>query len=59
LQKTVKKWRFPEVDYSSAKNDFGGFYNVSSHPNPHAFAKLKTDANLYLISYCWCSASMT
>jgi hypothetical protein len=36
LQKTVKKWRFAEVDYSSAKNDFGGFYNVSSHPNPHA-----------------------
>jgi hypothetical protein len=25
LQKTVKKWHFAEVDYSSAKNDFGGF----------------------------------
>jgi hypothetical protein len=25
LQKTVKKWRFAEVDYSSAKDDFGGF----------------------------------
>ncbi len=46
LQKTVKKWRFAEVDYSSAKNDFGGFYNVSSHPNPHAFAALQADGSI-------------
>jgi hypothetical protein len=35
------------VDYSSAKNDFGGFYNVSSHPNPHAFATLQADGSIY------------
>jgi hypothetical protein len=40
LQKTVKKWRFAEVDYSSAKNDFGGFYNVSSHPVSDAYSYL-------------------
>jgi hypothetical protein len=25
--------RFPEVDYSSAQNDFGGLYNAPSYPN--------------------------
>jgi hypothetical protein len=24
--------RFPEVDYSSARNDFGGLYNAPSYP---------------------------
>jgi hypothetical protein len=28
-QKTVEKWRFAEVNYSSARNDFDGFYNAS------------------------------
>jgi ABC-type transport system involved in cytochrome c biogenesis ATPase subunit len=37
------------VDYSSAKNDFGGFYNVSSHPNPHAFARAIIDQPKLLI----------
>jgi hypothetical protein len=31
VDKTVEKWRFAEVDYSSARNNFGGFYNT---PNP-------------------------
>jgi hypothetical protein len=34
---TVEKWRFAESDYSSVRNDFGGFYNASSHPNVGAF----------------------
>ncbi|VVH50851.1 hypothetical protein BPUTSESOX_1090 [uncultured Gammaproteobacteria bacterium] len=46
LQKTVKKWRFAEVDYSSAKNDFGGFYNASSRPNSYAFATLQADGSI-------------
>jgi hypothetical protein len=33
VDKTVEKWRFSEVDYSSAYNDFGGRYNAPNHPN--------------------------
>jgi hypothetical protein len=29
----VDPLRFPEVDYSSAQNDFGGLYNAPSYPN--------------------------
>jgi hypothetical protein len=42
----VKKWRFAEVDYSSAKDDFGGFYNASSRPNSYAFATLQADGSI-------------
>jgi hypothetical protein len=34
---TVEKWRFAEVDYSSAINDFGGFFSAPSIPNLNAF----------------------
>jgi hypothetical protein len=40
-QKTVEKWRFAEVNYSSARNDFDGFYNASNYPNNQAFATLQ------------------
>jgi hypothetical protein len=30
--------RFPEVDTSSARNDFSGLYNAPSYPNSSAFA---------------------
>ena len=43
---TVEKWRFAEVDYSSAINDFGGFYNAPSIPNLNAFAVLKADGSI-------------
>jgi aryl-alcohol dehydrogenase-like predicted oxidoreductase len=38
--------RFPEVDYSSAKNDFGGLNNAPSYPNLSAFATLKDDGSI-------------
>jgi hypothetical protein len=34
VDKTIEKWRFAEVDYSSAYNDFGGFLNAPSAPVP-------------------------
>ena len=43
---TVEKWRFAESDYSSVKNDFGGFYNAPSNPNLKAFAALKADGSI-------------
>ncbi|CAC9516653.1 hypothetical protein [uncultured Gammaproteobacteria bacterium] len=43
---TVEKWRFAEVDYSSAINDFGGFFNAPSIPNLNAFAALKADGSI-------------
>jgi hypothetical protein len=33
VDRTVEKWRFSEVDYSSARNDFGGWRNAPNHPN--------------------------
>jgi hypothetical protein len=36
----IKNWRFPEVDYSSAHNDFGGTTNAPNYPNMGAFAVL-------------------
>ncbi|VVM28304.1 hypothetical protein BSPWISOXPB_10865 [uncultured Gammaproteobacteria bacterium] len=41
VDKTVEKWRFAEVDYSSAYNDFGGLHNALNYPNIYAFAPLK------------------
>jgi hypothetical protein len=43
VDKTVEKWRFAEVDYSSAFNNFGGFLNAPNFPNWSAFAALKAD----------------
>jgi hypothetical protein len=43
--KTVEKWRFAEVDFSSAYNDFGGRYNAPNHSNEGAFATLKADGS--------------
>jgi hypothetical protein len=45
-QKTVEKWRFAEVNYSSARNDFDGFYNASNYPNNQAFATLQADKGM-------------
>jgi hypothetical protein len=38
--------RFAEVDFSSAYNDNGGFYNASNHPNFNAFATLQADGSI-------------
>jgi hypothetical protein len=38
--------RFPEVDTSSARNDFGGFDNAPNHPNYRTFAILKDDGSI-------------
>ena len=43
---TVEKWRFAEMDYSSAINDFGGFFSAPSLPNLNAFAVLKADGSI-------------
>jgi hypothetical protein len=29
----AENWRFTEVDYSSAYNDFGGIFNAPNYPN--------------------------
>jgi hypothetical protein len=34
------------VDYSSAINDFGGFFSAPSIPNLNAFAVLKADGSI-------------
>jgi hypothetical protein len=31
VDRTVEKWRFAEVDYSSAYNDFGGYKSELPH----------------------------
>ncbi|VVH64587.1 hypothetical protein BSPLISOX_432, partial [uncultured Gammaproteobacteria bacterium] len=46
VDKTVEKWRFAEVDYFSAFNDFGGFFNTPNYPNPYAFVALKADGSI-------------
>ncbi len=46
VDKTVEKWRFSEVDYSSAFNNFGGFFNAPNFPNTNAFAALKADGSI-------------
>ena len=38
--------RFTEVDFSSANNDNGGYYNASNHPNFNAFATLQADGSI-------------
>ena len=42
----VDPLRFAEVDYSSAHNNFGGFFNAPNYPNIHAFATLKADGSI-------------
>jgi hypothetical protein len=34
------------VDYFSAFNDFGGFFNTPNYPNPYAFVALKADGSI-------------
>jgi hypothetical protein len=43
---SADRWRFPEVDYSSANNNFGGFHNASNLPSSYAFAALKPDGSI-------------
>jgi hypothetical protein len=43
---SAARWRFPEVDYSSANNNFGGFHNASNLPSSYAFAALKPDGSI-------------
>jgi hypothetical protein len=43
---SVEKWRFAEVDISSAFNDFGGLYNAPNYPNERSFAVLKADGSI-------------
>jgi hypothetical protein len=45
-RKTAEKWHFAEMGYSSASNNFGGFYNASNHPNLDAFAILQADGSI-------------
>ncbi len=45
-QTIVEKWHFSEMDYSSARNYFGGFNNVPSYPNASAFATLQADGSI-------------
>jgi hypothetical protein len=40
------EWRFAEMDYSRARNDFGGFFNAPSIPGSNAFAVLKADGSI-------------
>jgi hypothetical protein len=46
VDRTVEKWRFAEVDFSSAFNNFGGFLNAPNFPNTRAFATLKADGSI-------------
>ncbi|VVM25958.1 hypothetical protein BSPWISOXPB_4842 [uncultured Gammaproteobacteria bacterium] len=45
-KKTVEKWRFSEVDFFSARNNFSGWYNPPNYPNHYAFAALKADGSI-------------
>ena len=38
--------RFPEVDYSSAQNDFSGAINAPNYANKMAFAAIKADGSI-------------
>jgi hypothetical protein len=40
------KWRFAEVDYSRARNNFGGLNNAPNGSNRYAFAALKVDGSI-------------
>ena len=42
----VDPLRFPEVDYSSAQNDFGGVNNAPNYANKTAFATIKGDGSI-------------
>jgi hypothetical protein len=53
VDKTVEKWRFAEVDISSAFNDFGGLYNAPNYPNERSFAFVHCNlTNLMLLVCC-------
>jgi hypothetical protein len=39
------------MDYSRARNDFGGFDNAPSFPNTVAFATLQTDGSITAWGY--------
>ena len=45
-QKTVEKWRFAEMDVSSALNNFSGTFNIPNFPNWYTFAALKADGSI-------------
>jgi hypothetical protein len=51
VDKTVEKWRFAEVDVSSARNNFGGFLNTPNFPNWSAFVALKADGSIKAWGY--------
>ncbi|SHN92536.1 RCC1 domain-containing protein [bacterium endosymbiont of Bathymodiolus sp. 5 South] len=53
VDKTVEKWRFAEVDYSSAYNDFGGLHNALNYLNNYAFATLKDDGSITAWGASW------
>jgi hypothetical protein len=53
VDKTVEKWRFSEVDYSSAYNDFGGLHNALNYLNNYAFATLKDDGSITAWGASW------
>jgi hypothetical protein len=54
VDKTVEKWRFAEVDYSSASNNFSGWYDAPNYPNWGAFAALQADGSIT----AWGSSSL-
>jgi hypothetical protein len=43
---TVTKWRFAEMDVSSALNNFSGTFNIPNFPNWYTFAALKADGSI-------------
>jgi hypothetical protein len=42
----VDPLRFVKVDYSSARNDFGGVNNAPNYANKTAFATIKSDGSI-------------
>jgi hypothetical protein len=52
VDRTVEKWRFAEVDVSSAFNDFGGFLNAPNFPNVEAFAVLNCNLTNLMLPVC-------
>ena len=47
----VDPLRFPEVDYSSAQNDFGGVNNAPNYANMTAFAAFKDDRSIPIMTW--------
>jgi hypothetical protein len=54
----VDPLRFPEVDYSSAQNDFGGINSAPNYANKTTFAAIKDDGSIMAWGGAVC-ASMT